>query len=385
MIIYPIIFVVSLALIYEGLYLAKKKKIAGSFLISIGVILPCLLAAFRSVSVGTDTKGYVSGLFEMAGQTDSIGEYYDKARVWYGISDIAYTTLNFVTAHLFGSFNVFLFIVELLIILPIFFVLKKYGKTDRTVLLGLGLFFLLEYNVSFNMVRQCLALSFVILMVGLLYEKKYWQAVLSALVAFGFHSTSAIAFLMIPIFIMFRKIGKKGKKLLLICLCVLLIVFVFSFRNIVVFLYETGIYEHGMTFLEVYSMPDYNFSFIDTTTYLFVLVIYWILCRYDDRSDEKYFEIFLGLGSIILLSMGWSIKYMERISFYLFYPFLLYVIPRVATIGIKKARTKKALLYENRFIVILVGYFIIYWFVSFGVMNLHQTIPYEFAEIGVQV
>ncbi|MBR3263912.1 EpsG family protein [Candidatus Saccharibacteria bacterium] len=385
MIIYLIVFAISLALIFEGLKNGKKKKLLSVFLIAAGIILPCLLAAFRNVSIGTDTNGYVSGLFNIAMQTDDLGEYYDSARTWYGISDFIYLTVNFLAAHLFGSFSVFLFVVELLIILPIFFALKKYGKTNNVILLGLGLFFLFEYNVSFNMTRQCLALSFVILMVSLLYEKKYWWATLSAFVAFGFHSTACVTFLMIPIFMLLRNIGKKGRRFLLLCLCVLLAVFVLSLESIVTILYETGIYEHGMTFLQVYSTADYNFNIVDTITYLFTLVIYWICRDYDDESGERYFENLLGIGSIILLSAGWNVKYMERVSLYLFYPFLLYIIPKVIALNSKKTQAKRELLHKNKFALMLVGYFILYWFISFGVMNLHQTVPYEFTEIGVIV
>ena len=66
MIIYFIIFIISffMALVAEKNFKNKNKKIA-IFFSALAIIIPSLLAAYRTIGVGTDTHGYIRWAFKI--------------------------------------------------------------------------------------------------------------------------------------------------------------------------------------------------------------------------------------------------------------------------------------------------------------------------------
>lgn len=371
MFIYIFVFIISLLLLYLGYKFENKSKALYRLFIACGILLPCILAGIRAINIGADTKGYVFHLFELSRKSTSINDFIITAKSWYDISDYLYLFLNYFISHIFGSFKLFLFIVEFLIIFPIFKSLDMSKKTSKEVILGMALFYLFAYNPSFNIIRQIISISISILAFHYLFKNNNLKSFILIIAAMGFHKTSVISLLLYFIFILFKKLNDNRKKILKIILYSSLLVFIIFFKQIVSFLYSSGIYPHGLLFLQVYS-TSFDFSYIDTFTYLFVLFIYFK--NSDIISESIYsrdFYSFLGISSILLLSLGWHIQYMERISYYLFYPFLLYAIPKIYS-----SENKKNL---NFYVIALIIYFIIYWFVLFVILNVHNTIPYQFA------
>ena len=150
----------------------------------------------------------------------------------------------------------------------------------------------------------------------------------------------------------------------------MLIVFCIFFKQIVLFISDIGIYSHGALFLKVYS-TEFDFSFIDTFTYLIAIILF---LSSNNKNYNNDFNKMIGFTSLILLSLGWNIMYMERISYYFYYPFLLYIIPK-SDIHNNALLLKK----KNAKIIVLVSYFVIYWIVMFSILNAHNTVPYIFA------
>ena len=382
MIIYFFVAILSLLCIYFGLRYAAKSKWLGRLLIVAGIVLPCLLAAGRSVEIGTDTNGYISHLFGLAQKTDNIGELFSTANSWYTISDPLYVVLNFLVAYVFNNFHVFLFFAELLIIVPIFVALYKSRKSDKEILIGMTLFFLFEYNVTFNMLRQGIAISFIVLMIYFLTNGKNLKSVICLLIAIGFHSIAMICLPVLFIYWALKNIKEQKRKMVSVVVYVSLITFVIFFEGIVMLLYNMGAYEHGKVFLERYS-THFDFSFIDTATYLIAIIAYWLGSNWSNtrKGYNHDFYMILGIGSLILLSLGWKVMYLERVSFYLFYPFLLYVVPKILQGGDDSKGKKKT--YISRLVFVLMVYFVLYWVVEFAVFNIHSTVPYKFASLGM--
>jgi len=222
------------------------------------------------------------------------------------------------------------------------------------------------------MARQSIALSFTILGVSFLDKsggKKIIKPILCFIIAFLFHSTAIINVITCLFFYILhnQKQQKVIKKILLIIVYLASIFIVFDYTDFITLLYKSGLYKHGILYLQNYSKLD--FSFADTFTYLFV-IISLIMNKETIKTKNYNYDFYLAIAmeSIILLQLGTFIQYLERISFYCFYPVLFNMLPTVGT-------SKKGI---SKNMIIIIVFFIIYWIYTFVILNSHGTIPYKF-------
>lgn len=165
-----------LSMIILLLSFVKKDK-QFYLLIFIGVLL-FLIAGFRAESVGTDTPHYK--------------EYFEVISAFGWISiEPGWVLLNKLVQYFGGGYTHFMAIVSVVTILPLLYIFNKYSKNPI-----LSLFFyytLYIYFYSFNISRQVLATTLVIIALVLLTRsKKIWFI---AMVAFAslFHTSALIA------------------------------------------------------------------------------------------------------------------------------------------------------------------------------------------------
>lgn len=371
MLIYLITFSLSLILIYLGLdgkFVFKDKKykftkIQKNLLIVIGLILPCLLASLRNITVGSDTKNYINIIFNMAKQSEN---FIDFITIEY-INDIGFSTLSYVSSKLFGDFQIFLFILELFVVVPIFASLKKNCKNKDDVIIGMLLFYLLFYNNSFSIIRQTISLSFVTMGITYLLKNEKYKSFLFLAIAIMFHKTAAIVLLLYGFYFLCKKIkNKKKERIIKYCIYILSIIFVLSFKYIILFLHDTGLYKHGIEYLIGYQ--KFDFSFVDTFTYFAVVIIIYIKKRVLIPKKVNYdFYYFVAIESLIILQIGMFFETLERISLYLFFPLIINCVSKIKT---RKKRDIKTFLF--------VGYVFAYWILIFVILKINDTIPYEF-------
>ena len=368
MIIYIFMFIISLFFICLGLY-NKKNKILRFIFISIGLLIPCVLAGLRDITLGSDTKGYVIELYNLAKNYDSFIEYFNKCSIVYNINDFLYILVTFFSAKIFNNFNVFLFIIECLVIIPIFIALKYNKKSNINIVFGMYIFFMFFFNVSFNMLRQSIALSFSILGLTLLEKKqKKYLPWLFLAIAVGFHVTALIMIFsyLIYYFLKNKKISFRIKIIIEIIIALLSIIFVLDYTTLINFLSEVHVYEHGIVYLDKYAKLD--FSFIDTALYFFILMMI-VLNRKDiekNYGNYKFYK-FITIESLIILQLGSFIQYAERVSFYLIYPVIFNILPLLVSKDYKYNKINKLL---------LISIFAVYWILVFGILGMHDTVPY---------
>lgn len=345
---------------------SKKNKLVFKYLfIIMSIMLPCIMASQRNIMIGSDTKGYIYKLFKLAKETNGLTEFFDDAYNWYHIRDYLYLSLTYSIAHLFGSFKVFLFAIEVLIIVPIFLALNNNKKCNNEVIFGMFIFFMFMYNMTYCLARQSIAISFLILGLSNLQNNKKVSAIVCLLVSIGFHITSLLSIIIYVIFILCKMLNKSDKKTKIILLSLLYIIsfiILIFFKKIVYFLGGHGIYKHGILFLQTFT--QFDFSYMDTALYLFMLYIF-----IKGKNNESNYDFFMVMGSesVIVLQLGAFIKFMERVSYYSFYPFLVLTIPK-AVINNNKINKKRM------FLVSFVS--IAYWILAFKVLNLFDTVPY---------
>lgn len=335
--------------------------------------MPGFVAAYRDISIGSDTKGYVYGLFKLATETNEIKNYCFLSKAWWNVSDFLYITFTYFIAHLFnGSFKIFLFLIEEVIIIPIFIALDKSKKNRNEVLLGMLIFYCFMYNVTFNMARQSIALAFSILGLYYLQNNKNVKAILFLIISIGFHKTAMISIMIYFIYWIYLLLEKKSHKksnMFFICIYIISIISVIFYKNVIYFLANIGIYKNGIEYLQKYS--KFDFSFIDTFLYLFMIFVFIKNKKIlkEKNVDFAFFQ-FLGIESLILLQFGAFVQYAERFSFYFFYPFILYGIPKIVISNEQKERIGY---------LSLILFLIAYWVFMFVILGVHNTVPYVFA------
>lgn len=168
-----IFYLLSIFLLF-GAFLKPKQQV-GYLIISFVILL--ILAGFRDVSVGTDTLGYQE-LFNRLDQGISIRQ------------EIGWQYLNKAVIYFGGDFEHLLIVSSLFVLFPVFYVSRKYSENP---MLSIFLYFAFYiYLQSFNITRQTIAVSIVLIGYTFLIKEQYWRYCLLVIIAFFFHTTALL-------------------------------------------------------------------------------------------------------------------------------------------------------------------------------------------------
>ena len=276
--IYCIMFLISLIFIYIGTKLEKKNKIFAYVFEIIGILLPCLLAAFRATTIGTDTDVYVTKIFDAACKEQN-GFIHFIQHPNSKVKEILYLSITYISAKISSNVGVLLFINELLVIAPVFIALKRKNKGNgNALLLGMFLFYTFFYNMSLNIARQSIAISFTILAFSFIDENKI-KFIALGIVAFLFHRTAII---LAPIFILYifldnDKIKDKNKVNTKIFILISLVLGIIFFKQILNSLVNMGVFSKYFTkILKNYVRDKLDFNQFNTIIYTAIYVIIYI-------------------------------------------------------------------------------------------------------------
>lgn len=203
-------FIFFFAIVILSYFLPKiKTKIKvriGSKTLSISVGL-FLLEAILIFVKGFNTSGrdLISGYYLDFYSASSMSEFRDQS------IEKGYILLNVFVYNIINQYWVFLFIVALLTIIPVFKMIQKYSDV-MDVSIAAFLYTAVFYYPGFSLVRISLAASIGLLAFDAMIEKKPKIAVLGIVLAAFFHTSMLCLF--IPHILMFVK--KFDKKLIFV-------------------------------------------------------------------------------------------------------------------------------------------------------------------------
>lgn len=194
------IYLITFSLSSFLLMLAEKgkgKKRTKQILALLGLLMPILLASFRKVGVGTDTKVYTSVLYEAAQNSKSFFDYLGMS-VYSSFQNKAVTKwefgYNFVvyfSTKLTHSIQGVFFFTHAIIVGFIYKGLKKIqGKFS--ISFSMALFYLLFYGTSLNLMRQWMAISILFYGFHFLQEKNIKKYIFTVGAATLFHNSGII-------------------------------------------------------------------------------------------------------------------------------------------------------------------------------------------------
>jgi len=312
----------------------KKKK---SFLIfsAFSILLPCLLAAFRGENVGNDVAVYAERVFFLSGRVSSLSELFLLNTRF----EPGYMFLGFISSIVFQSFNMMLFLTQLLIDVPIY--VCAYKIRDKIPMWSTMLcFYFLFYISSFNIMRESIGAAFILLAFIEMLEKHNKRAVLFAVIAFLFHRTAIIGFALILFIIIINSIKTKTTRFaVIIGVVIAIMVLLTHAKAILAFMSDLGIIpqryvttysvliEGGSTYLSQLFLTNYIELIVKWGGLIIPLLFY--RKRNNLREEQFKYSLFVGVLMAVLINTGVFVfmhsSYGYRISLYLEYLFIFWL------------------------------------------------------------
>lgn len=360
--VYLIIFL--LATIFSVLAQKNRGK-KNLFLVfsSLAILIPALLAALRSTSIGTDVEVYVVPLFKYA-VNNNFFVFLDTISA-YDI-EFLFEVLIFISAKLFSNLNITLFFIHFPICL-LFYIAANNNRDKASPCLIYILFLLTYYNMSLNIMRQFIAVAIIFSSFKNIEEDKYFKYILNVIIASLFHSTALIGLL----FIFIYKACKSKRRLLYsIILIIALCVGMLSYNELLVSLYNLGIIPYK--YVERYSITNnsININFADEIIRIYHLFLIFSHNKLMKNTKDNIFYNTIAIFDFILVQISLFVPFAQRICIY-FTVFSFLNIPRI----IKQTKINKSKL-TYLTIILYIVYFI-YVYIYIGVS---ETYPFK---IGV--
>lgn len=364
-IIYLIAFMstIGMTFIAENLFANTNKKKNASYILAmafsgLALLIPCTLAAMRDISVGNDVMGYVYPNYIVAIKSSSFGEFL---LLEYPKTEILFSVLLYWGGKLKNIGYIF-FAIELLILLPLYYVLYKRRK-ETSMTLGMMIYLFLFYNFGLSGMRQSIAMSFIMLAYYYFSINERFRAIFWCIVAILFHT---VALLVIPIYLfslwIYQKPIRKRKKWYMAIATVFVLIFLF-YRQIAGILARivgiiSGRYSYYISrYLQEYSGVTLgNIHSTDllckSALILFFAVVFKCAHKYDDKAKYMVYLMLIGRYFVVFNAVFYESL---RIAYFFDY-FLIVFIPCMMNC------VKRDLLNK---IVFSVGLFIpvfLYWF-----------------------
>lgn len=364
MLIYFCTFFISFIFAYEAeLKFKKGKKKAGKFFSLLAISIPCFLASFRAVGVGTDTHSYIKNVFDICLKSND----FVQAQVLVAeVSNVEflYVLMNYVISRFTSSVGVVYFASQFLIQYFVYracydnrFKLHKYSVAYLV-------FMILFFNKSLNMTRQSIAIAIILFSSKYLFEKKPIKYVVLCLVASLFHQAAIFFMLLYPINYMIN--NGKMKNWIKVLIFIFALMFVVWYDQIIMLL-VTNLGLNARYLL--YINTDGGIIKIELFLKIIVLIVSLFYKLYNSKDIRLRTYFYFLVLDLVLYFVGLKASYAYRFSYY-FYYFTIFVIPYFIYHFKKR---------ENKVIIsiIVITLLMSYSFVYYGYHRLDETVPYR--------
>lgn len=374
MVIYLCVFFISTLLLFISNKIENKylKRIV----VVISLLIPCILAGYRNVNIGTDTKTYKK-FFLMCNNADNLIEYYNTCKFEKG-----YTLLSYIIYKTTGNFQILLFVMEILTIIPIYFGLKKYKKLEKKIWLSMFVFYTMFYNITFNILRQYVSVALLFYGFSCLLnssnKKEEKQFFIMFILAYEFHKSAIMA---IILYIIYRIIKKQNKKVIkigdyyieitkviTIVLITISLIGLFNIKIFTNFLVNITGLKNYTKYVEN-GVSGYRILPIK----ILPIVLLFIMTRKSFISENKYSWFYIlnfSFNYLIFEILSTNNYYTARIG-YIFQLFNIVSIPLLCSC-FKTDETRKVMT------TMTMIYLLSYWWYFYVYLGYNQTMPYVF-------
>lgn len=350
-----VFYIISFSISTYFIFLSDKtnKKLKKNVCVIIGLAIPILISALR-YDVGTDFNAYVDMYNSIKNLDINIVE-----GLFSVICKIAIVLGN--VQYMFAIYSA----------LTIIFVYKalEYNKDKYSLSLCFFLYLFLHFAISFNIIRQALAVVIVFYTYRHLTEKNLKKFIFWVLIASLAHKT-ALVFL--PLYFIVPKNKEKISKIQVIQVIALMIVMlvVLNLKTILQYLTNFSMFEKYAIYMN--PMKTENKSLILKLILLCVFLFFRKQLKVYEPKNNIY--IILFIISVILEFTGYFSAFVKRIAMY-FTISEIYLISCLPKIFNKKDR--------NLVLLAIICYAIIIFIISFYIQGQSNVIPYRTILINI--
>lgn len=295
MIPYLIVFFLSVFFSYLAL---KQKKHNLYILFSVFSVLSLgILAGLRGPHIGRDVEIYGDRLFYMSKQMSYL------SFVLYGATEPLFYTIVYLVSNIFNSIVIYYTVLQLLVISPIYIAISDYNK--KFLPIGIFVYDMMLYSHSLNIMRQAIAIGFVLYAFKYIRDKKLLKYSIWCIVSSLFHSSALIMIIVYPLYQWINKYEYKNplssvngfglkslKKWSLVSMVIIFMVIIVA--NWAIFLnafINLGLVNN--TYAEyLYDIESFSF---ETRYLLYFCILIIIYIFFGDKKDNEHTFLLLML------------------------------------------------------------------------------------------
>ncbi len=361
-ILYSCAFAISLILCYIYEKRIDQTKSKNRLLWLLLILAPTVLIAGIRYGIGIDYFEYESNFYQNKFQRGF--SYFIKEPLHLFIMEIT----HWIWPNAVAIFFVYSFLTML-----VFFKAIEYYKNRMSITLGLFIFYMTYYLVTYNLVRQMFAVTMIFYGTRYIFQKKFWKYFGCVLLAGMVHKT---AYLMLVLYFFYDgnlgflqkiKVFKKTKLsenlqsiIIYLVIGILPFLLVPLIPKVVSIL---GIYQTYLT-----KNTSFSFKFL-----LYVLPILALVFMYRKEilgeNEQNEFFIRMLILQIPFHLMGGIIKYTDRFALY---PAIMQtVLIPILVRNLGSSKIQKLMKFS------VVGWYLFYFTVMFVVLNSNQVMPYH--------
>ncbi len=225
--IYLSTFSMSILLFWIGQKLydyGPKTVILRKIIFFLAALVPSILAGIRANSVGIDVKGYIVPDMRMACSM-SIHSFSDCCHVLDRAPEYLYMFLVYVSSLFTADEGLLLFLIQFFTIAPIALAVINL-REEISVPLAMGTYLFCFYNNTLNMMRQSIAIAFILLGAVYIFKNDMRlnaKAIVCMIVACLFHKSGIIGVLAVYTICKIETVKLRKWVYRIICVCLILI------------------------------------------------------------------------------------------------------------------------------------------------------------------
>ena len=374
MVIYIITFLLTILFTYfaQCMFNNKKyerikdsKKLIGIICSIFAILLPSIIAGVRDESIGIDVNVYMKPIFERARLGFSFVEFNKLS----SSTEYLYNLLTYLVALITNNFNVFMFLVEFIIVSLVYLTIYRY-REKGPMWIGMMVFLLIYYNRSLNIIRQSMALAITFYSTKYLKNRNYIKYIITIVIATLFHTSAFVAGL---IYIIYIQLNKNSNSKKIYVYMTLVCILVANYGELLKFLiYNLNVLPSKYAIYIPTGEIDVPIgeTLLKTVMLLLILIYRKSLKKYN--IDNAFF-IFIVIIDFILMQIGIIAPCAQRVSFYFGYYYIL-LIPQLYVVLRKKGYNVINFLYTLLLIT--------YWYYMFVKLD-NGTYPYTSTILGI--
>lgn len=333
----------------------------------VAILLPSLLAGWRDYSIGTDVLVYGNPWFRNATLATDFGNFIQ----WAENSSIGglYAAFNYVVSRFSSNPHTFYFWYSFVETTLAIWALRR---SKINLVFGMTTYYFLFYNLTFNILRQGMAMLLIVWGFKYIKEKKFWRYLIVIIIASGFHNTAWIALFLYVLYWLVNSTRRRWFNNTILFACGLAILF---FNRLAPILLTHGLV--GDRYTDYLSDSNVRGGFLTHLLLCVPVLVLYLLGNTRKLSEDKLYN---GLKIIVIFATLMSIfnlkfVYLGRVTQYFDF-MLIFAVPYIGE--------KLHLQYDDNSDnttgtkVLLVVYLVAYWYLTYVYMHSGATVPYLF-------